>query len=128
MRGIGTLQDRRRQGDFSGEISINCVITGDLVPRVVEVVEFWEEVGVDTLYLGLPWFLSETAMASMDRYVEENLPWIGTAPAARSGRPSWRGYSYRMDPATVAPLLAGMARDALADHADVPFEGEFHDP
>lgn len=29
---------------------------------------------------------------------------------------------------TVAPLFAGMARDSLADHADLPFEGEFHDP
>ena len=29
---------------------------------------------------------------------------------------------------TVAPLFAGMARDALADHSNLPFEGEIHDP
>ena len=29
---------------------------------------------------------------------------------------------------TVAPLFAGMARDALADHSDLPLEGEIHDP
>jgi radical SAM protein with 4Fe4S-binding SPASM domain len=109
LRGIAALQERRRRGDFSGEISINCVITDALVPRVVEVVEFWEGVGVDTLYLSLPWFLSETATASMDRYVERNLPWIGDDPAVAAGRPSWRGYSYHMDPGVVAPLLARLA-------------------
>jgi radical SAM protein with 4Fe4S-binding SPASM domain len=109
LGGIRTLLDRRRQGDYGGEITVNCVITDALVERVAEVVEFWEGVGIDTLYLGLPWFLSPTATTAMDRYVERHLPWIGGDPAVAAGRPSWRGYGYGMDPAMVAPLLAQLA-------------------
>jgi radical SAM protein with 4Fe4S-binding SPASM domain len=109
LRGIGALLDRRREGDYAGEITVNCVITDALVPRVVEVVEFWEGTGVDALYLALPWFLSATATAAMDRYVARHLPWIRAAPAVAAGRPSWRGYGYGMDPAMVTPLLAQLA-------------------
>lgn len=109
MRGIEILLDHRKRAEYQGEISVNCVITDRLVPRVVAVVELWERVGIDTVYLGLPWFLSGSATAAMDRYVEQKLPWIHDQPVGSSAPPSWRSYSYRTHAEVVPSLLAQLA-------------------
>jgi len=109
MRGIEILLDRKRRGDYRGEITVNCVITDPLVPRIVEVVELWERVGIDTVYLGLPWFLSASATAEMDRYVEKNLPWIYDESLGNPAPPSWRSYAYQTHAEVAPSLLAGLA-------------------
>ena len=102
QQGIDQLLELRRAGRYRGEVTVNCVITDDLVPHVREVVEFWEAVGVDTVYLSLLWFLSDATSAAMDHYVEQNQPFI---PDLKSpGRPSWHAYKYRMSAERIGSL------------------------
>lgn len=110
LRGIEGLIESRRRGRYGGEVSVNCVITDATVRRVTEIVEFWEKVGVDTIYLGQLWYLSDHASSSMDHYVERNRPWGRAEPVPHAERPSWHAYSYRMSPDLVEPLLAQLDR------------------
>jgi len=105
LRGIKLLLDRKRRGEYKGEITVNCVITDPLVPRVMEVVRFWDQIGIDTLYLGLLWYLNESASEAMDCYVAQHMPWDLTKTKNVSGLPSWHAYKYRMNPDLVRPLL-----------------------
>lgn len=108
LQGIELLLGRKRRGEYNGEITVNCVITDALVPHVMDVVRFWQEMKIDTLYLGLLWYLCESASASMDRYVAQNLPWGATDTG--TAHPSWHAYKYRMSPDLVEELLAQLDR------------------
>jgi radical SAM protein with 4Fe4S-binding SPASM domain len=110
LRGVEALIDSRRRGEYRGEISVNCVITDAIAHHVSDIVEFWEDVGVDAIYLGLLWHLSDRASSAMDRYVENNRPWGRTEPVPHATRPSWHAYSYRMSPDLVEPLRAQLDR------------------
>ncbi len=105
LRGIGAVLEQRRQGRYHGEITVNCVITDALVPSLAAVVEFWQEIGIDTLYLALPWFLSPAACEAMDRYVEDHRPWPGADIDSGEARPSWHAYSHQTSAALAEPLL-----------------------
>lgn len=106
VQGIEALIDSRRRGGYGGEVTVNCVITDAIVHRVIEVVEFWERLGIDTIYLGLLWYVSDRTSSAMDRYVECNLPWVREEASTQTERPSWHAYRYRMNSDLVGPLLA----------------------
>jgi radical SAM protein with 4Fe4S-binding SPASM domain len=103
LRGIESVLDHRRSGRYHGEISVNCVVSDALVPRLESTVRFWQGMGIDTLYLALPWFLSPTARAAMDRHVEDHSPW--PVDDSRCGRPSWHAYAYQTDPRFAQRLI-----------------------
>jgi radical SAM protein with 4Fe4S-binding SPASM domain len=81
-----------RANQFQGELSINAVVSAELLPRLSEFVDLVESWGVGTLYISLPWFLSKSATQKMDAFAEQNLPWL-----KKRIRPSWYSYSYALN-------------------------------
>ena len=81
-----------RANQFQGELSINAVVSVELLHRLAEFVDWVESWGVGTLYISLPWFLSKSATKKMDAFAEQNLPWL-----KKRVRPSWYSYSYALD-------------------------------
>jgi radical SAM protein with 4Fe4S-binding SPASM domain len=107
MRGVDLLLEERRKGNYLGEISINFVITDAMAGRLVELIEFFEAKGVDTIYLSLLWYLSPETSAKMDRFVFRHFNWICSETTPRN---SWHAYKYHQDPATAQRLIAALGQ------------------
>lgn len=108
LAGIVALVRCKRAGTYLGEISVNCVIGDLLVGRLREFIEAVEAEGVETLYLSLPWYISEETSREMEGYLAQSFPEL-----APTGPPSWRSFGYR-----IASHHAGRLRDELARVAE----------
>lgn len=100
LAGLRALVAANKAGAFLGEVTVNFLLTGPMVGRAFEFVSLLEQEGVGTVYVSLPWFLSEGACGRMDDYYARHFRGI---PAF--GKPSWYSYNYSLDPA-LAPVLA----------------------
>jgi len=105
MRGLRALVSAQRSGAYRGEISVNCVMSDAMVPRLFELVAFLEAEGVGTIYLSFPWFISEASAALMDEYVAAHFPHM-RAPA----QPSWHSFTFGLQPERLDRLRAELAR------------------
>jgi len=99
------LLNEKRAGRYLGEITVNCVVSDAMAPRLFEFAKYLEEEGVDTVYISFPWYVSAETCSKMDRYFAERFSWdIGR------GKPSWYSYSFRIDPQLIDMLNAEIAR------------------
>lgn len=110
MAGLTLLLERKRSRDFLGEITINFVITRPMVGRIFEFAQFIEGLGVDTLYVSYPWYLSNEAMRRMDDYYATHFGWDHGA-----GRHSWYSYNYQLG-ADLLPTLQSQIDQLNAAH------------
>ena len=103
--GLRALARAQQAGDYHGEISVNCVMSDAMVPRLYELVATLEAEGAGTIYLSFPWFISEGAASKMDHYVAARLPHLSVPEQA-----SWRSFTFRLDPDRLEQLRAELAR------------------
>lgn len=117
MRGLDALLERQRAGEFTGQVSVNCVISDALVPRVYELAEYFEAKGVNTLHLSLPWYMSRRVASDMDEYYATHFSWLREQGLNRySGTvPSWYSYLFRLSPHQVEPLMEQVERIAARE-------------
>lgn len=108
MRGIDLLLAEKEKGNYRGEVAVNCVVTDPLVGRLCELMEFFEEKGIDTVYLSLLWYLSDETSSKMDCYVARHFNWMCTE--GEPARPSWHAYKYHLSPEAGERLMAELRR------------------
>ncbi|WP_375502649.1 radical SAM protein [uncultured Nostoc sp.] len=107
MQGIDLLLEKKKAKEYKGEISLNCVITENMVNNLYKYMEFWEAKGVDTVYLSFLWYLSNETSAKMDKYYVNNFNWLCSE---NNTRPSWYAYKYGLNPEKVEQLIAELNR------------------
>jgi radical SAM protein with 4Fe4S-binding SPASM domain len=110
MAGLDALVAAKRGHRYQGEISVNCVLSDDLVPRLLAFVRCFEEKGVDTIYLSFPWFISPATASRMDGYVAEHFPDL-----SRTAAPSWHSFTFGLDPTRLATLRTSLAELEAAE-------------
>ena len=110
MAGLHLLLERKRSGDFLGEVTVNFVITRPMVARIFEFARYVEALGVDTLYVSYPWYLSHDAMQRMDAYFATHFGWDQGV-----GRASWYSYNYQLG-TDVLPVLQSQIDQLNAAH------------
>jgi radical SAM protein with 4Fe4S-binding SPASM domain len=101
MAGLALLLEHKRSGEFLGEVTVNFVITRPMVTRIFEFAQYIEQLGVDTLYVSYPWYLSQQAMQRMDTYFATHFGWDHGI-----GRASWYAYNYELG-SDLLPALQG---------------------
>ncbi len=69
---IKSLMELRRKGEFEGKVSIHCVLSGNMVGKMYEFLEYMEELGVDSVIVCYPWYISEKTSERMDDYYKEH--------------------------------------------------------
>ncbi len=99
IRGTGTFKKvlanikelliMREKGEFKGKISLHCVISDLMVDKLYEFLEFFEKLGVDSVILCYPWYISEDTSLKMDCYYSQNLGVINEAIS------SWHAFKYK---------------------------------
>lgn len=105
---IDLLLESKRRGEYRGEVAVQLTINDSMVPRLYEFVEHFERVGVDSVHLTFPWYISEDTAGEMDRYVGEHFPWA--MPKVSISKASWHSFTYHLSEQHHQALLDEMAR------------------
>lgn len=105
MHNIELLLKLKRQGVFRGEVSVNCVINESMIGQLHDFAVMFEEMGINTLYLCFPWYISRETALDMDEYFVENFSWL--RQLENTTMASWHAYQYRLRP----ELIQGLVHD-----------------
>ena len=93
---VKLMLDLQKSGEYKGLISIHCVVTEQVVSNMFEIASYAERLeGIDTLYFGLPWYISPTTASEMDIYFEQNIPI--NLKIEGGEKPSWHQYAYHIN-------------------------------
>jgi radical SAM protein with 4Fe4S-binding SPASM domain len=111
VAGIRLVSELKRKGLFEGEISVASVISDGLVGHITEFAEFVETLGVNTLHLNFPWYISPDSAHRMDELYASEFRWLKELGFySQSGPASWHSYSFRLSEARM-PDLHGEIRE-----------------
>lgn len=95
MDNIKLVLNLQKTGEYKGLVSIHCVVTEQVVPNMYEIASYVESLGgIDTLYFGLPWYISPETACEMDNYFNQNIPI--DLKTEGSNKPSWHHYAYHI--------------------------------
>jgi radical SAM protein with 4Fe4S-binding SPASM domain len=108
MKNIKTLLDLQRKGIYKGIVSLHCVLNEGIIPHMYEFAQFAEDLGVDSVYFGIPWYISPKTATEMDQYFKTNLPFLDFS--FEGNKPSWHQYTYHIDPAMIPVLRESIAK------------------
>lgn len=105
LAGLRTLLESKRAGTYTGETTVNLVISDIMIPRLFEFVAFLEDVGVETVFLSFPWFIAEPTAEMMDEYVAKHFPAMHVPEHA-----SWDSFTFKLSAERIDALRAELAR------------------
>ncbi|KWX81390.1 radical SAM protein [Paenibacillus riograndensis] len=108
IENVDRLLELREQGRFRGRISVHNVINDNMIGRLYELVEFFEQKGVDLVLLCFPWYISAETSLEMDRYYDEHFQWLAELPPDH--RSSWHAFKYHIKPDNVPKLTEDLKR------------------
>lgn len=106
IQNIDLLLDLQKKGIYKGKISVECVVNASMVDKLYAFVEYFEQKGIDTLFICFPWYISSDTAKRMDGYCQENLGGLYHIPP---GTGSWHSYTYSLDRGLLETLGGQMA-------------------
>lgn len=104
INNIKTLLEMRKKGEFHGKISIHCVLSGSMVDKMYDFLEYMEEIGVDYVIVCFPWYISEDTQDKMDRYYEEHFGTCNNSVA------SWHAFKFKYPEGEYEKIFAAHKR------------------
>ena len=110
-RALGNLDELlrlKRRRSFRGEVSIHCVLSEAIIPRLYDFMEYFEAKGVNTVYFCFPWYISPATAARMDEYFSRNFNWL--REIGPDVPRSWYSYQYHLQSEWVPALLDQVKR------------------
>jgi sulfatase maturation enzyme AslB (radical SAM superfamily) len=110
LKNIHLLIDLKNQGIFKGEITINCVISEDMIGKLYDFMEFFEAKKINTVYFCFPWFISEKTANQMDIYYKRNFENLFLSNMNNSVSKSWHSYSYNLSKSVLPKLKKEIRR------------------
>ncbi|MDW3191295.1 MAG: radical SAM protein [Cytophagales bacterium] len=108
MRNIELLRDLQDAGEYKGLVSMHCVLSDELIPRMKEFAEMAEDLRINTLYFGIPWYISPQTANEMDEFFAEKLPFIDLK--YEGTKPSWHQYTWHLSPESIPALQEGFQK------------------
>lgn len=108
IKNIDLLLELKRKGLFKGEVSVNSVISENMIGKMYEFAEMFEEKGINTLYFCFPWYISNQVAISMDHYFKERFDWLRKLDDDHL--PSWHSYQYHLRFEMIDALIDDLTR------------------
>lgn len=84
----------RRKGLFHGKISVHTVVTDANIHTLRQHIKEMEEIGIDSLILCLPWYISEETSDKMDDFYQTHFSWLAVSEQDLVG--SWHAFKFRL--------------------------------
>ena len=107
---IKILMDLAADGRFRGEVSVCCVMSDEMAGRLYEFCEFMEGLGINTLYLSFPWYISPECAREMDEEFSRRFgDIIETDECAKA---SWHDFTFRISEEHAEELKCELRRIA----------------
>jgi len=108
MNGIDLILGLQSKGMFKGKQSVHCTINDGMIGKLYDFLEYFEQKGVDTVYLCFPWYIPTEISCKMDEYFNKNFSWIKNNPDDKRG--SWHSYKFRLNPDKITSLIGEMEK------------------
>ena len=108
ISGIKKLIELSKQGIYKGEISVNCVISNGMIGHLYEFCELMEEIGINSLYICFPWYISEETAIEMDKEFEKRYGDI--VRIDNYANTSWHDFKYHIDENKIPELKADLKK------------------
>lgn len=102
VESVKLLVALKKKGIYKGKISIHSVINDNVCDKLYELVEFFQDLGVDMVLLCYPWYISEGTACRMDKYFNDNFYWLKEANRAKNK--SWHCFAYKVSPESLENL------------------------
>ncbi|SFF39604.1 radical SAM additional 4Fe4S-binding SPASM domain-containing protein [Paenibacillus algorifonticola] len=103
MKGIDQLLALRSEGRFHGRISVHCVINNANIYYLYDLMESFEQRGIDLVLLTFPWYIAQDTSLQMDDYFREHFDWLHHIEEGEKS--SWHAFKYRIEPHHLPYLL-----------------------
>lgn len=105
---IQMLKELQDKGRYRGEISVCSVISDDMIGGMYEFCEFMEGLGVNTLYLSFPWYISPETAEEMDAEFSRRFSDIAEIKDLKDA--SWHSFTFHIDPVKLPALKEEYSR------------------
>ncbi|QWU13145.1 radical SAM additional 4Fe4S-binding SPASM domain-containing protein [Paenibacillus sophorae] len=108
MKQIERLVELREQGIYKGRISVHSMINDAMIPKLYELLEYFESLKLDLVILCFPWYISKETSKQMDAYFMEKFSWLRKLHENQVN--SWHAFKYQMNPEHVDSLVKALER------------------
>lgn len=118
IRGVGTYQktidsirlvtSKIKSGEFKGKQSVNCVVNESMLGRLYEFCEYMESLEIDSLYICLPWYISDETAIKMDKFFDEKFD--GVLERDKDKKASWHDFKYHLDEKHISELTEDLRK------------------
>ena len=108
IENIRMLRRLADEGLFKGEVSVCCVISDEMTGRLYDYCEFMEGLGINTLYLSFPWYISPQCAAEMDSEFEKRFGDIIKIEDA--SKASWHDFTFHISEERTGELKRELSR------------------
>ncbi|MEI7024449.1 radical SAM/SPASM domain-containing protein [Paenibacillus sp. y28] len=108
MDTIDKLMGLREQGKFKGRISVHTVINNANISYLYDLMDSFEQKGIDLVLLTFPWYISSETSAKMDDYFVQHFDWL--RPLAEDHKNSWHAFKYKVEPKHIPDLMEQMRK------------------
>lgn len=111
VKAVDTLMELRRKNIFKGKVSLHIVINEKMLGKLYQFISYFEQKGVDSVFLCFPWYISDDTSNAMNTYFETNFDFLGQNRLA--AKYSWDAFKYGLD-ASHAPALIEEMKEILS--------------
>lgn len=108
VNAIDALEDLRRKQIFQGKISLHIVISEKMLGKLYDFISFFEQKGVDSIFMCFPWYISSESSENMSRYFENNFGFLDQNSS--HDKYSWDAFKYGLDKSHTDAVIEEMER------------------
>ncbi|WP_055108091.1 radical SAM protein [Paenibacillus ihumii] len=109
IRAIQLLLDLQKQGLYKGKVSVALTVNDQMVSQLYSFMEFFEEMGVDSVYFCFPWYIPFDTAEKMDTYFDAHFPHLASR-FADGHKNSWHSFTFHISPNNFDTLINELNR------------------
>ncbi|MGO4695652.1 radical SAM protein [Paenibacillus sp. 2TAB26] len=109
IHAIQLLLDLKKQGIYKGKVSVALTVNDQMVGKLYSFMEFFEEMGVDSVYFCFPWYIPSDTADRMDTYFDAHFPHLASR-FADDHKNSWHSFTFHISPDNFDILLEELKR------------------
>jgi sulfatase maturation enzyme AslB (radical SAM superfamily) len=107
LKNINLILELQKKQIYKGKLTIHCVLNDKLVDHLFEFCNYIEKLGVDSLYIGYPWYINKQSAVNMDFFYNNSLQFISNEINelqfinGQKSLKSWHTYTYHLNPLNI---------------------------
>ncbi|WP_152392709.1 radical SAM protein [Paenibacillus guangzhouensis] len=109
IHSIQLLLDLQKQGIYKGKVSIALTVNDQMVGQLYSFMEFFEGMGVDSVYFCFPWYIPSDTAEKMDVYFDTHFPHLASRFADHH-KNSWHSFTFHISPDRFDTLIEELNR------------------